>query len=399
MAVHGTFNPEFKRVAEEFEKNFAERGEVGASVCVVQNGKTVVDLWGGHKDESTEESWTEDTVSVVWSSTKGATALCAHILAERGLLDFDAPVAHYWPEFGQAGKADIPVQMLLNHQAGVPAISEPLPDNAFQNWDVMTAALAQQEPFWEPGTRTGYHALTFGWLVGELVRRISGKSLGNFFQDEVATPLDIDFWIGLPEEVEHRVARMITAEPNTASPFSQAMSDPQAFQPFILNTGGYMENFDSRAGHAAEVGAAGGITNARSLAKMYAPLADGGSLGGTKIVGSDAIHKMMNVSSATGRDATLLVPTRFSLGFAKAVDSRRRPTGYRDSCIVSEDAFGHPGNGGSFGFAVPNERLSFAYTMNKMGQGTFVNDRGQSLIDAIYESIGYRTNEHGAWTR
>lgn len=399
MVVHGTFSPEFEHVAEEFEKNFAERGEVGASVCVIHNGKTVVDLWGGIKDESTNEPWAEDTVSVVWSSTKGATALCAHILADRGLLDFDAPVADYWPEFGQAGKSEITVRMLLNHQAGLPAIRKPLPDGAFRNWDVMAGALAQEEPFWEPGTRNGYHALTFGWLIGELVRRISGKSLGEFFQDEVAAPLGIDFWIGLPAAKEPSVAKMILAQPDTESPFYQAMSDPQAMQRFALNTGGYMQNFDAEAGHQAEVGAAGGITNSRGLAKMYAALAHGGSFEGTELVGPDAIQKMMNVSSATGKDATLLIPTRFSLGFMKSIDNRRRPAGYQDSCLISEDAFGHPGNGGSFGFAVPNEKLSFAYTMNKMGQGISVNDRGQSLIDAIYEAIGYSTNKHGAWTR
>ncbi len=209
MTVHGSCDPKFAQVRQEFERNFSERGEVGASVCVTVRGETVVDLWGGTARPDTQTPWTAETVSLVFSSTKGATALCAHILASRGRLDLDASVATYWPEFAQAGKSEIPVTMILNHQAGLPAVRTPLPQGAYANWDLMVNALAKEEPFWEPGTRNGYHALTIGWLVGEVVRRVSGKSLGTFFQNEVAKPLGLDFWIGLPEDKEPRVAPMI----------------------------------------------------------------------------------------------------------------------------------------------------------------------------------------------
>jgi len=205
--INGFCDAKFERVAEEFVKNFQERDEVGASVCVTVEGKTAVDLWGGLARPATHVPWKEDTIGVVWSSTKGATSLCAHLLASRGKLDLDAPVAQYWPEFAQGGKEAIPVKMLLNHQAGLPAIREFLPPGAFFSWEGMVQYLERQEPWWKPGSQHGYHALTFGWLVGEVIRRISGKSLGTFFREEVAEPLGLDFWIGLPEEHEHRTAQ------------------------------------------------------------------------------------------------------------------------------------------------------------------------------------------------
>lgn len=399
MTISGKCDPKFQQVAAEFERNFLERGEVGASVSITIEGETVVDLWGGTANIQSQTKWEEDTVSIVWSCTKGATALCSHILSSRGELDIDAPVIKYWPEFGKAGKEKITVKMLLNHQAGLSAIRKPLPEGAYRDWDLMIRSLEEEIPFWEPGTRNGYHALTFGWLVGEVVRRVSGKSLGQFFQEEVARPLGIDFWIGLPEEIEPRVAKMIMAEPQMDSPFYKAILEPNTVQSFIFNTGGLMEEFDSRSGHAAEIGASGGITNARSLARMYAPLACGGVLGDIQLVNEETIHRMSSVSSATGQDANLLLPTRFSLGFMKSIDNRKQPQGYQDSIILSEDAFGHAGNGGSIGFASPNEKMSFAYTMNKMGQGIAVNDRGQSLIDAAYKSLGYESDTSGTWMR
>ena len=274
MDIQGACEAQFHAVRDEFERNFRERGEVGASVCVTLRGHNVVNLWGGTARVDARTPWTEDTVSIVFSCTKGATALCAHILASRGLLDLDAPVAQYWPDFARAGKSNIPVTMLLNHQAGLPALRRPLPEGAFYNWELMVGALEDEEPFWAPGTRNGYHALTFGWLVGEVVRRVSGKSLGTFFRDEVAGPLGLDFWIGLPEGRESRVAPMIAGEPDRESPFFNAMADPASLQALLfLNTGGYLSrpDYDSRAAHAAEIGAAGGITNARGLAGMYAP--------------------------------------------------------------------------------------------------------------------------------
>ncbi len=403
MVVTGKCDPRFERVSEEFERNFKDRGEVGASVCVTLDGETVVDLWGGTADVETGKPWKEDTVSVVFSSTKGATALCAHILASRGLLDIDAPVVKYWPEFGKAGKENITVKMLLNHQAGLPHVRRPLPEGAFYDWDIMVHALEEQEPFWEPGTRHGYQFVVFGWLVGEVVRRVSGKSLGRFFQDEVARPLGLDFWIGLPEEIEPRVSNVIIFDPQEMmdTPFGQAMVDPNSIPGLCMtNDGGvWLAGIDARAFHAAEIPGAGGITNARGLAGMYAPLACGGSLKGVDLVDCDTLARMSAVSSATNQDMTLLIPARLSLGYWKSGDNRRQPPGRQDSMILSEDAFGHPGMGGSIGFADPRERISFGYVMNKMGAGVGLNPRGQSLVDAAYISLGFRSNGSGSWLR
>jgi CubicO group peptidase (beta-lactamase class C family) len=405
MAVSGKCDPKFERVREEFERNFKEREEVGASVCATLDGETVVDLWGGTADVDTGAPWKEDTVSIVFSATKGATALCAHILASRGLLDIDAPVVKYWPEFGKAGKENITVKMLLNHQAGLSHVRKPLPQGAYYDWDIMVHALEEQEPFWEPGTRHGYQFVVFGWLVGEVVRRVSGRSLGRFFQDEVARPLGLDFWIGLPEEIEPRVSKVIMFDPQQMmdTPFMRtAMMDPNSIQSLCFtNDGGTLSvaGVDARAFHAAEVGGAGGITNARGLAGMYAPLACGGSLKGVDLVDCDTLARISAVSSATSQDMTLLIPIRFALGFIKSYDNRRQPPGMQDSVILSEEAFCHPGMGGSIGFADPRERMSFGYTMNKMGLGVGLNPRGQSLVDAAYISLGFRSNASGGWLR
>jgi CubicO group peptidase (beta-lactamase class C family) len=402
--VSGTWHPRFTRVRDAFAQNFAERGEVGASVCVMVGGKTVVDLWGGLADVATNAAWQEDTLSQIWSSTKGATALCAHILVDRGELDLAAPVTTYWPEFGQNGKGATTVAMLLAHQAGVPAVRAKLPANAFYDWDFMTSTLATEAPFWEPGTRNGYHALTFGFLVGELVRRISGRSLGTFFRDEVATPLGLDFFIGLPESEDARVAPGIAPElPKPGDPvsvfFSKAFSDPTSIPALaFFNTGGYTNpgESDSRAAYAAEIGASGGITNARGLAHMYAPLAGQGRV---TLVSDDTRRRMARVVSATGQDATGYIPTRFGLGYVKSMDNRTQPPGQQDSVILGEEAFGHSGFGGSIGFADPRAEMSFGYTMSKMGFGTALNARGQALVDAVYESLGYDSNASGSWAR
>src|SRR5882724_2391976 len=209
--IDGRCDAKFRRVRDAFAENFASRGEVGAAVTVVAAGETVVDLWGGTADTETGKPWERDTLTMVFSSTKGATALAAHVLVVRGALDLDAPVARYWPEFAAAGKAEIPVRMLLNHQAGLPAIGPPMSEESMTDWEATVGALARQEPWWKPGTAHGYHAITYGFLVGEVVRRVSGRSLGRFFHEEIAAPLGLDFWIGLPESEEPRVARLIPA--------------------------------------------------------------------------------------------------------------------------------------------------------------------------------------------
>lgn len=396
MTVQGTCDPRFSQVAEEFDRNLALRGEVGASVCVIVDGETVVDLWGG--EAAAGVPWLDDTIGHVWSCTKGATALCAHMLAARGDLDLDAPVTRYWPEYGAHGKDGTLVRHLLAHQAGLPALREPLPDGAFYDWKLMAERLAGEQPFWTPGTRHGYHALTFGFLVGEVVRRVSGRSLGTFFREEVAEPLGLDFWLGLPEEHDHRVAPTIPADPPEVPPafYARAFTDPASMAALLIgNNGGFMTvpgESDSRAARAAEYGAVGGITNARGLAGMYRPL----SLGGGELVPPERLA-VMSLTESAGTDAVLAVPTRFSAGFMKAADNRHLPPADSEGALLSATAFGHSGMGGSVGFCDPPARLAFGYTMNKQGSGLGVNPRGQALVDAAYRSLGYRQAYGGIW--
>lgn len=380
--IQGRCDPKFGEVREEFARNFSERGDIGASVSVVVEGETVVDLWGGIADPATGASWREDTITVVMSMTKGATALCAHILADRGELDIDAPVAHYWPEFGANGKETIPVRMLLNHQAGLPGFRFEIPRGKPYDWDYMTSALAAQRPFWRPGLRYGYHAMTFGWLVGEVVRRVSGKSVGTFFRDEVAVPLGLDFWIGLPESEEHRAAPLIPRlqEEENLAP------DPELKAAIVsigVNEGrGWWNTHEA---HHAELPASGGLTNARAAARMYAALSLGGTLDGVRLVGPDTVARMGRTQSLLATDAIDGIDAPFSLGFMKAPESSGLP----------ETIFGHGGAGGSIGSADPSARLAFAYVMNQMS-GT---ERWLPLARAIYRGLGYRQAKYGIWMR
>ena len=388
--IDGFTSDKFRAVADEFAQNFAERGEVGASVCVSVNGETVVDLWGGMADSRTETPWERDTVSIVFSCTKAATALCAHILVDRGLLKLHAPVSEYWPEFAKNGKENTTVQMMLNHESAVPAFREPVKPGGFLDWDYMIKRLEDEQAFWEPGTRNGYHMVNFGWTVGELVRRVSGKSLGQFFHDEVAGPLGADFWIGLPDDFDLPIAPIMTFKPIPGMELSRftkkLMTEPDSIQALcFLNNGGWNQN-DPEA-HKAEIGGAGGISNARGQVAMYEPLALGGSKDGVTIVSPERLLEMGKVSTATQIDATLLSPTRFASGFMKSMDNRAYPGGDQMSAVIGEQAFGHVGAGGSIGFADPEHGLAFSYTMNQMGAGLLLNDRGQSLVDAAYAAL------------
>jgi CubicO group peptidase (beta-lactamase class C family) len=403
----GLCKPGFERVAEAFKKNFDSNGEVGASVCLTVGGETVVDLWDGTANPKTGAAWTRDTVSIVFSCTKGATALCAHVLASRGKLDLDAPVVELWPEFGQHGKEGVTTRMMLDHSSAVPALRAPVKDSGPFEWDYMTARLADEVPFWPPGTRNGYHGFTFGWTVGEMVRRASGQSLGTFFREEVARPLGLDFWIGLPEEIEPRVAPItpyVYKAADAVTPFMRDLgTDKQSIASlFFFNVGAWRtKGANARESHAAEIGAANGVTNARGLAGMYAPLANGGG----KLVDAKTLARMGEVSMATHDDATLRIPTRFALGFMKSMDNRKRsiaPTIWgedSDSVILSSAAFGHVGAGGSLGFADPAAGFSFGYTMNQMGPGLLMNARGQKLVDAAYLSMGFKNKDSGVWVR
>lgn len=394
-SLHGSYDAKFKDVADAFIENFETRDEVGANVAITLEGKTVVDIWGGRKARD-GDAWDKDTVSIVFSCTKGATSLCAHMLADRGKLDLDAKVADYWPEYAKNGKEETLVSMMLDHSAGQPHLRTKLKDGAYYDYDYMVKLLEEEEPFWKPGVRNGYHGVTLAWTVGELVHRAAGKRMGRFFADEVAKPLGLDFTIGTPEETEPRIAPMIFAEPDPAaanSKFTQAlMTDPASPAHLFLLNGGNA-NFNSREAHAAEIGSANGITNGRGLAGMYQPLANGGG----KLVGKDTLARMGRVAMATHEDATLLIPTRFALGYMKSMDNRKLKNEPNSSCIMGDAAFGHVGMGGSLGFADPEARMSFGYNMNRMGFGILLNDRGQALVDAAYRSLGYRSNASGVW--
>ena len=383
--IHGEVAPGFERVRDAFAANFEKRGEVGAAFSLYHRGKKVVDLWGGVADVETGRPWAEDSIVMVFSSTKGATAICAHLLAQRGELDLDAPVAEYWPEFAAGGKQDIPVRWLLSHQVGLPVFDNPLTPQEFLAWEPPVKALAAQSPVWEPGTTHGYHAGSYGWLVGEVVRRITGKTLGTFFADEVAGPLGLDFWIGLPESEESRVVPMIEIDLQEVGVEEQALTDrrrdlldasrdPDSLLARPSTTGPLNPN--TRAFRAAELPAGNGIADARSLARMYASLI-GDGVDGVRILNEETVTRA-TAEQSNGRDAVLQIQTRFGLGFELNL-----PHGH----LGQEGAFGHSGAGGSLGFADPKAEIAFGYAMNKMQLVASDDPRTLSLIAAVHESL------------
>ena len=393
--VEGFCDPKFAEIKDQFVANFEKRGEMGASVALTLDGKMLVDLWGGRKSKD-GGSWDKDTVGIVYSCTKGVSALCAHLLVERGLLDLDAPITRYWPEFGQGGKETALVSMALDHTAGVPHVRSPVKDHGYNDYDYMVNLVEKEAAFWAPGERTGYHGITFAWTIGELVRRTSGKRLGQFFRDELGGPLGADFWIGLPEAHEPRVARlhmMPPLETTAQTRFWKAIANDPKSVPGLFTFNSGKTDFNDRQSRASEIGSANGVGNARSLAQLYAPFANGGG----KFVSKDTLTRMGRVSSATHDDVTLMVPTRFALGFMKSMDNRKIEHAAGMSAILSDAAFGHVGMGGSIGFADPECGMSFGYTMNNLGHGILMNDRGQSLVDSAYRALGYRSDKSGVW--
>jgi CubicO group peptidase (beta-lactamase class C family) len=291
---------------------------------------------------------------------------------------------------------------MLDHTAGLPAIRAPLKADCLLDWDYMCEQLVAEEPFWQPGTRSSYHAVTFGYLAGEMVRRASGMSLGTYFQEEIAGPLGIDYWIGLPDAIEPRVAPIIQHRPaktDPRTPFMEAATTRGSVANlFIFNRGDWMTGgVNTRAGRAAEIGAAGGITNGRGLAGLFAAMT---SEAAAKPLGFSAatLAGFGQCSAATHEDGTLMLPVRFGPGFMLSMDNRRRVLG-GDSVILGRQAFGHVGAGGSLGFADPEAGLAFGYAMNRQGPGVFLNERGQGLVDATYRALGYSGNAAGVWLR
>jgi CubicO group peptidase (beta-lactamase class C family) len=384
VKVEGTCDPKFNRVKDVFVENFEKRNEVGAAAAVMLDGKSVVDIWAGHADREKTRPWTRDTLVNVYSTTKGVSAICAHRLADKGLLDIDAPVENYWPEFAQAGKDKLPVRYLLSHQAGLAAVRKPLDDDALFNWNKMTTALAEQEPWWEPGTKHGYHALTFGYLVGEVIRRITGKTPGKYLREEIAGPLGLDLHIGLDAKDDARTGDMIPmpppgpGEPNL---FAEIMKNPEsvAFKAFMNPPNGMRPGMvNTREWRAAEIPAANGHTTARSLAKLYGVLARGGELDGVRVMSKEQVAQC-SIEQSNGPDALLVINTRFSLGFMMSQPGA--------SLGPNAKSFGHPGAGGSLGYADPEAKIGFGYTMNKMHASLLIDPRATALIEAVYASM------------
>jgi CubicO group peptidase (beta-lactamase class C family) len=366
----------------------------------------VVDLWGGLADRETNRPWERDTVAVVASTTKGATAMCAHLLVQRGQLDVDAPVTRYWPEFGQAGKEKIPVRYLLSHQAGLAYLDTPLTFEQACAWDPVIHALEAQKPLWTPGTEHLYHAHTYGFLVGEVVRRITGKTLGTFFQEEIARPLGLSAWIGLPEEIEPRVARSEAATApkqsfeDMATDFGKAMGwQPAEAQALVKNLfsptsafvktgsviGGTAEDFQSRAYRAAEFPAANMVTNARSLARMYAATVS--DVDGIRILRPDTVAAATMLQ--TDRSRMHGVPPELQPAAQKMFNMSLgfwRPS-LPAMPMLGPASFGHPGSGGSLGAGDPEARVGFGYVPN-LRAPTAIDPRAKELTDAVRKCLG-----------
>jgi len=405
--VQGHVEDGWGKVADAFRTNFeGSPGEVGAACCVYSGGRPVVDLWGGLSDREANRPWGEDTIVLVASTTKGATAICAHLLAQRGELDLDAPVVTYWPEFGAAGKDEIPVRWLLSHQAGLPVVDGPLTFEEACAWHPVIRALEAQKPLWQPGTEHVYHSMTFGFLVGELVRRITGRSLGTFFADEVAAPLGLSAWIGLPEEHEGRVARIEYAAPftleemtagiiettgldaDTVIAWMNAVWGPDSVQAragelggAFAADGGYM---DTRAFRAAEFPFGNMFADARSLARMYAATVS--EVDGVRLLDPATVERMTVVQTDTtrmhGLPPGLDVPADrsfyMSLGFWRACPPMP---------LTGPGSFGHPGSGGSIAFGDPDAGVGFGYVTNlwsfRVGE-----PRASNLAAAVVGCLG-----------
>jgi CubicO group peptidase (beta-lactamase class C family)/pimeloyl-ACP methyl ester carboxylesterase len=376
LDIGGRVAPGFEALRDAFAVNFDLHGDVGAACCVYLDGRPVVDLWGGFADVAMGRPWTEDTVQLVFSATKGVTAVCIHLLAEQGRLDLDAPVARYWPEFAARGKQAIPLRWVLSHRAGLAAVDGDLTLAEVLAWDPVVAAIAAQAPNWEPGTAHGYHVRSFGWILGEVVRRVAGRSLGRFLAEAVAAPLGLDLWVGLPATAERRRATIIPPAdfPSVAallgadSLTARAMSGPSGLF-------AYDEMWNRRDVLAAEMPSSNGVASARALARLYAACV--GDVDGVRLLSAKTVEAARSVE-AEGPDRVLLLPSRYGLGFML-------PPMLAPGC--GERAFGHPGAGGSLAFADPDARLGFGYVTTRMKFDLAGDARTRGLVDAVYRAL------------
>jgi CubicO group peptidase (beta-lactamase class C family) len=387
--VHGVCAPGFEPVRAALADIVATGAEVGAALAVSLDGELVVDLWAGHADSERTRAWRRDTIVNLYSIGKAVTAICLLRLVEAGRVDLDAPVARYWPEFAQAGKARLPVRYLLTHQAGLPAVARPLPSGAWSDWTAMTEALAAQAPWWEPGTGHGYHVNTQGFLVGEVVRRVTGQTLGTYLRESLAGPAGIEFFIGFGPELDGRCAELVP-RPATAEDEElrrQLNVDPRTLSGLpLMRVNAYRNPFEpagtgivnTRAWRAAEVPSTNGHGHARAVARLFSALAGNGGVDGVHVLSPEMIARATR-DPVEGNDIVLGRPTRFGLGFQ--LPMAERPLG------PSPRAFGHFGAGGSLGFADPDARLSFGYAMNQ-GRGGWQHKHVRHLIDLVYAARG-----------
>jgi CubicO group peptidase (beta-lactamase class C family) len=374
MLIHGHCDPTFAAVKKAFEENFSERGDIGASFCLIQDGEVRVDLWGGHLDAEGTQPWAEDTIVNVWSTTKTMTALAALLLADQGELDFDTPVARYWPEFGVNGKKDIRVCHFMSHTAGLSGLDEPTIPEDLYDWEKMTTLLAAQAPWWEPGTASGYHALTQGYLIGEVIRRITGQSLGTFFRTEIAEPLNADFHIGLSPEHDSRVGLLIP--PPGPPPAAQVSTDTIAGRTFA-NPLAQAENSQTVEWRRAEIPAAGGTGNARSVARAQSLLACGGEVFGRRLMSEAGCRRALE-EQINGSDLVLGVPLRFGLGYGLGSETMPKP--FPNMCSWG-------GWGGSTIVVDFDNRIALSYVMNQMMPGAMGDPRGEALLQAAYAGM------------
>jgi CubicO group peptidase (beta-lactamase class C family) len=371
--IFGACDERFVRVSDALADNFRRHGELGAAVAITVEGRPVVDIWAGWKDPARTQLWERDTIVAVFSVGKAMAAICVLLLAERGGIDLDAPVARYWPEFATAGKVEVTVRTLLSHRAGLPALRRALPDEAIYDWDLMAGALAAEEPWWEPGSAHGYHVNTLGFLTGEIVRRVGGASIGSFFRGEVAEPLGADFHFGFGAEEDHRVAEFTFGSESTDPRSEPADEERQLLlQRVYLNPPGLsgLGTVNTRPWRAAEIPSANGHATARAVARIYGAL-------GRELLAPETVEQAIAEHSA-GTDFVLGRPSRFGLGFQ--LTQPERPLG------PNPRSFGHFGLGGSLGFADPDTGIAFAYTMNRAGP-RWQNPRSRALIDALYASL------------
>jgi CubicO group peptidase (beta-lactamase class C family) len=372
--AEGYVHDRFAAVRDAFEANLKSGADLGASFCATKDGEVVVDLWGGWADEARTRPWDKDTIVNVYSTTKTMTALTALLLADRGLLDFDAPVARYWPEFAANGKAGVKVSHLMSHSAGLSGWKETITTADIYDWDKVVGLLAAQAPYWEPGTKIGYHAITQGFLVGEVVWRITGKSLGTVFREEIAGPLGADFHIGLAASEDHRVADLIPPPPGSAigDNIQSELQDNMANNPGVD-----VHETRTRAWRGAEIPAGGGTGNARSIAQIHCILANGGVAQGKRFMSEAGCRKALELQ-IEGDDLVLGVPARFGMGFG--LPGAALPTPNPSTIFWG-------GYGGSLAIIDMDAHTSFGYTMNRMGNTTTGDFRGISLVMAVWQAL------------